>query len=279
MTGKLAPRVNSQCLYHEIFTTYLRHFPPNDLSLQKDIIQDIITTSTSPSKRCTKTPIEKFNLVVASWTTTCKTTTAGSSLFFEDNVDEDGLSSQLTYKVYIDCLYYKASIAPNKKILNDLKPSKEQLKKVYGGIVKEMNELRLQIASKNSLSAIDHQCKTFNTNIANIQAKNVLFWPLDDIELVDWTSENRFARFWHCEDIHHSSILKLAIKKAIPKSTHANLSSKLFQDDSNDEKKSVCWVCVFTQKRHTDDILLYLQLIFFHTDLQKNTIVTCILIA
>ncbi len=41
-----------------------------------------------------------------------------------------------------------------------------------------------------------------------------VFWPLDDIELVDWTTTNiLFARLWFCEDIHHSSILKLAIEK------------------------------------------------------------------
>jgi hypothetical protein len=80
---------------------------------------------------------------------------------------------------------YKASIAPKQKILNDLKPSKEQLEKVYGGIMKEVNDLRLQIASKNTLSAIDCQCKTFNTNIAKVQDKNVVFWHFDDIELVD----------------------------------------------------------------------------------------------
>ncbi len=57
-------------------------------------------------------------------------------LGFEDNVGEDGLSSQSTYKVNIDCPYYKASIAPNQKILNDLKPSKEQLKNVYEEIMK-----------------------------------------------------------------------------------------------------------------------------------------------
>ncbi len=51
--------------------------------------------------------------------------------------------------------------------------------------MKEVNELRLQIASKNTLSAIDHHGKTFNTNTAKVQAKNVDFWPLDDIELVD----------------------------------------------------------------------------------------------
>jgi hypothetical protein len=39
------------------------------------------------------------------------------------------------------------------------------------------------------------------------------FFPLDDIELVDWTTTNKFARLWFCEDIHPSSILKQAIKK------------------------------------------------------------------
>ncbi len=90
---------------------------------------------------------------------------------FEDNVGEDGLSSQSTYKVSIDCPYYKALVAPNPKILNDLIPSKEHVEKVYGGIIKEVNDLRLQITSKNPLSAIDGQGKTFDTNIAKVQAK------------------------------------------------------------------------------------------------------------
>ncbi len=79
-------------------------------------------------------------------------------------------------------MYYQASIAPNQKILNDLKPSKDQLEKVYWRIMKEGNDLQLQIASKNTLSAIDPQGKIFNTNIAKVQAKNVHFWLLDDIE-------------------------------------------------------------------------------------------------
>ena len=111
-----------------------------------------------------------------------------------------------------------------------------------------MNELRLQIASKNTLSAIDHQGKTINTNIAKVQAQNVVFWFLDDIELVDWTTTNySFARLWFCEDIHHLSILKLAIEKAIQNSTNANLSSKLFQDDSNYEKISFLGLCLHTK--------------------------------
>ncbi len=109
-----------------------------------------------------------------------KATTAGSSLGFEDNVCEDTLSSQSTYKINSGgCLYYKASIAPNPKLLNDFEPSKEQLETVYGGIMEEVNELRLQIASKKTLSAIDHQGKTINTNID--RNCDVLPLSLDDL--------------------------------------------------------------------------------------------------
>jgi hypothetical protein len=56
-----------------------------------------------------------------------------------------------------------------------LKPSKEQLKKVYGEMMTAVNELQLQIDSKKILSSIDCQGKSFNTNIAKVQAQNVFF--------------------------------------------------------------------------------------------------------
>ncbi len=62
-------------------------------------------------------------------------------------------------------------------------------------MMEEVNKLRLQIARKKTLSAMDHQGKTINTNIAEVQAQNVVFWLLDDIELFDWTTSNfLFAR-------------------------------------------------------------------------------------
>jgi hypothetical protein len=79
----------------------------------------------------------------------------------------------------------------------------------------------------------------------------VVFLPLDDIELVDWTTTNKFARLWFCEDIHHSSILKLAIKKTIQKSPDWNLSSKLFEDNSNNEKISLLGLCLHTKRTHS----------------------------
>ncbi len=80
-----------------------------------------------------------------------------------------------------------------------------------------------------------------------------------------------------CEDIHHSSILKLAIKKAILKSTNWNFSSKLFEDDSNNEKNQFVG---FVSSHKKGTLLTSFNInsfVIFHTDLQKNTIVACIL--
>jgi hypothetical protein len=60
--------------------------------------------------------------------------------------------------------------------------------------MKEVNKLWLQIDSRNTLSAIDHQRKTINTNTAKVQAQNMIFWTLDDIELVDWTNIFLFCK-------------------------------------------------------------------------------------
>jgi hypothetical protein len=59
--------------------------------------------SSSLPKRCTIGPLAQLNSMAFSWTTNGKATTAGSLLIFEDNVGEDGLSPQSTYKGNIDC--------------------------------------------------------------------------------------------------------------------------------------------------------------------------------
>ncbi len=69
----------------------------------------------------------------------------------------------------------------------------EQLVKVYGGIMKEVNDLRLQIDMEKSFLHWS-QGKSFDTNIAKAKAQNVFFLALDDVELVDWTITNQFAR-------------------------------------------------------------------------------------
>ena len=164
-----------ELILYDVFSMYMHHFIQDDPHPLKYVIQDIMNTSSSLPKRCAIGPLAQLNSMASSWTTNGKATAAGSLLVFEDNVGEDGLSSQSTYKVNIDCPYYKEAIAPNPKVLNDLKPSKEQLEKVYGGIIEEVNDLRLQFDSKKTLSCIDCQGKSFNSNIAEVPAQNVFF--------------------------------------------------------------------------------------------------------
>jgi hypothetical protein len=228
----------------------MSHFVQDDPHPLKYVIQDIMTTSSSLQKRCTIGPLAQLNSMVSSSTANGKATTAGSLLVFEDNVGEDGLSSQSTYKVNIDCLYNQEAIAPNPKVLNSMKPSKKQLEKVYGGIMKEVNDLRLQIASKNTLSCIDCKGKSFNTNIAEGQAQNVVFWPLDDIELVDWITTNKFARLWFCEDIHHSSILKLAIKKQFRNLPIGIFKASCLKMIQTMKRISLLGLCLHTKRAH-----------------------------
>jgi hypothetical protein len=118
---------------------------------------------------------------------------------------------------------------------------------------------------------------SINANIAEVQAKDVLFLDIEDIEFVDWTFTNQFARFWYCADIHHSSILRKAIVKAINKSLDHCQSSKLFEDDSNDQRNQfVGFVSSHTKSNHVTLFRIH-SFVIFHTDLQSNTIVTCIL--
>ena len=79
-------RVASQLLYHDVFSMYMCHFVQDNPHPLKDIIQDIMNTSSSLPKRCTIGPLAQLNSMVSSWTTNGKATTAGSLLDFEDNV-------------------------------------------------------------------------------------------------------------------------------------------------------------------------------------------------
>ncbi len=125
--------------------------------------------------------------------------------------------------------------------------------------MEEGNELRLHMLVQNPFchwsSRQNHQysyCQSSSPNCCFLASW--WYW-------ISWLENYKFlfARLWFCEDIHHSSILKLAIEKAIQKSTNADLSNKLFPDDSNYEKKN-WWVCVFTQKGHIVDFVPYSQL-------------------
>jgi hypothetical protein len=61
------------------------------------------------------------------------------------------------------------------------------LEKVYGGIMEEVNELWLQIASKKPILPLIIKAKLSILILPKFKPKMFFFLLLDDIELVDWT--------------------------------------------------------------------------------------------
>ena len=119
-----------------------------------------------------------------------------SSTNFNESIGEDGLSSQSTYDVRFDNPHHIESIAPNPKVLFNSLPSNEDMKKSYKILVKAVNDMRIQSSSNNTLSAIDRNGRTFNTNIAEMHATRVCL-DIDDVEFHEWTVENKFSRLWY----------------------------------------------------------------------------------
>jgi len=74
-----------------------------------------VTTSTArlSNTNC----LAEYNAEVASWNTKRKDNNSSSTSIFDENVGEDGLSSQSTYDISINALYHVQSIHPNPKLL------------------------------------------------------------------------------------------------------------------------------------------------------------------
>ena len=157
-----------------------------------------------------------------------------------------------------------------------LQISKGDMKKSYRILVKAINEIRIQLSTKNTLSAIDGNGRTFNTDIMEIHAKQVCL-SIDDAEFHDWALKNTFARLWYCQDLRHSEILKLAIKNAMNKSPNDLLQRSLFHDETDSQRDQfVGFVSSHTTGKIVDAFHLR-SFAVFHTTKGQDTIVTCML--
>jgi curved DNA-binding protein CbpA len=214
---KSVARDVGQCAYFDVFSTYACHKVPNAEEFHeiKAAVKSVSTNMTSQRSGSTNC-MSQLNSEVSSWNTK-RQIFPSSSTIFNESISEDGLSSQSTYDVSFDNPHHIESIAPNPKVLFNSLPSNEDMKKSFEILVKAVNDMRIQSSSNNTLSAIDRNGRTFNTNIAEMHATRVCL-SIDDVEFHEWTFENKFSRLWYCQNLRHSEILKLSIKNAIKKS-------------------------------------------------------------
>jgi hypothetical protein len=187
------------------------HLIPNDFVALTADVKNILT-SLSNKRMSILTPTDKLNLEVASCNHPSHNVMKSvSSLLLENYVGEDGLPSQSTYKDNIQDFDESGMVVTS--LLEHCPPPTPMLTHIYGAIMKMLKEIRAQITLKKTLHVIDSRNMSINANIAEVQAKDIVFSNIDNIDFVDQTFTNQLARFWHCADIHHSSILKNAIVK------------------------------------------------------------------
>jgi hypothetical protein len=223
----------------------------------------------------TSTPLSQLNLMVDSWTTK-RNGNHDSSSISDKNIGEDGLSIQSAYDVNIDNPYHTESLAPNLELLDPPLLYDDEVKVSYTILTKRINELWVQLSTNKTLLFVNKQGQTFNTNIAEVRATNVIL-SIDDIELNEWAVNNKFARFWYCWDLCNCSILKIAIEKAIHKPPHDVQQRHLFPD--KEEGQEIQFVG-FVLSHRTGNVLNSFHIFSFaviYTNEKESTIVTCIL--
>jgi hypothetical protein len=134
-----------------------------------------------------------------------------------------------------------------------------------------------KVIAKKPFLAFIVKAKASILILLKFKPKMLFFWLLDDIELVDWTTTNKFARLWFCEDIHHLSILKLAIKKQFKNCPIGFFQASCLKMIQTMKKNQfVRFMC--SHKKGTLLTSFHIHsFVVFHTDMQKNTIVICIL--
>ncbi len=106
------------------------------------------------------------------------------SMMFEDNVGEDGLSAQSSYTIDINESNYIDNLAPDPTMFDSEVPlGMDTLKKVYIKLISALNDVRVQISTNSTLSAL-WGGKSQNTYIGQVNASFVVV-ECDDIELFD----------------------------------------------------------------------------------------------
>ena len=236
--------LDTQFEYHHIFTTFAHHKLPENLEQLRSIISEVLTDMSS-LRSGTLNPLSQFNLMVNSWYTK-RNDNHDSTSIFDENIGEDRLSIQSTYDVNIHNPHHTGSLAPNCEVLDSPSLSDDELKASYTILTKGINELRVQLSTNKTLLSVDKKGQTFNTNIAEVLAANIII-SINDIELNKWAVDNKFARCWYCQDLCNCSVLKVAIKKAIHKSPHDVQQRHLFCYKDDGQKISFCGMCPHTR--------------------------------
>ncbi len=175
--GGKTPSFPPQYKYYSVLQTYPHHLLAKDLYILKVIIEE--TTNSSFSRGLKATPKSILHSKVESWNTRKVTNTVSSSIF-DDNIGEDGLSTQSMYEKNIDNFNYQNALCPNQKLLLKVTTSHPGVNKIYVSVVHVINDLLMQISMNNTMTTNGEQGKSIKTNIPEVHASRVSCFHLEE---------------------------------------------------------------------------------------------------
>jgi hypothetical protein len=127
--------------------------------------------------------VVKENQMVASWTKSKPVLENALPKLQDDNVGEDSLSSQLIFDQDINADGYLNSLISLEGFLTA--ESHANLQEIYTVLCKSVHDIRIKLATNDTIFGIDENQSVIETKIAENWATSALT-NIDDIEIWDW---------------------------------------------------------------------------------------------
>jgi hypothetical protein len=121
--------------------------------------------------------------MVASWTKSKHILQNALPKLQDDNVGEDSLFSQLLFDQDINSDGYLNSLVPHESILTI--ESHANLQEIYTVLCKSIHDIRIKLATNDTIYGIDENQSVIDTMIAENCAASAVT-TIDDIEFRDW---------------------------------------------------------------------------------------------
>jgi hypothetical protein len=265
----LRPSAYQRLIYHGVFTSFQCHGPVSVEALDKakEVIFDIqLSKVTHPNNN----HVVKENQTVASWTKSKPVLQNLLPKLQDDNVGEDSLSSQLIFDQDMNSDEYRNSIVPLEHFLTI--ESHANLQEIYTVLCKSVHDVRIKLATNDTIFGIDENQSVIDTTIAENHATSAVT-NIDDIEFWDWAGRTRSHSLWYCNNISRSSMLKIAVEKALRKSCHDNMvSTEIFEGITISKIQFMGFVSQHTKQGYLSSFHS-ISFVLFRTDVYSSSTV------
>jgi hypothetical protein len=143
----------------------------------------------------------------------------------DDNVGEDSLSSWSIFDQDINADVYLSSLIPLEQLLTV--ESHANLQEIYTVLSKSVHDIRIKLVTNDTIFGIDKNQSIIDTKIAENRTTSALT-NIDDVEFWDWAWRTRSHSLRYFNNISKSTMLQIAVGKALRKSCHDCLVSMEF---------------------------------------------------